>query len=113
MGSTKTDEMKTLVRVLNELKESYVDSLKTVKEATEEVKMAKQLWRGGDKSILIKVGLALIAFPEPIISDVLGSFLVAVGTVQKGIQRRTLHVNDVPRTFQSLLKELNTFKDSL
>jgi hypothetical protein len=71
------------------------------------------LWRKGNNSILIKLGLALIAFPDPTISDIIGTVLVAAGTVQMGIRRRTVYVEDVYKTFHGTLKDMWTIKRSV
>ena len=111
MVPMKTDEIKTLADAVKELNESYGDLLQTMTETTKEVKVTKQLWRKGSNSILIKLGLALIAFPEPTeISDIIGTVLVAAGTVQKGIRRRTIYVEDVYKTFHATLKDMWTIK---
>ena len=109
----KTTEVKTMVDVLNELNEDYSDLMESMKGAIKEVKTTKQLRRDGSKSILIKLGLALIAFPDPTISDVIGTLLIAAGTVQKGIRRRTIYIEDVHKTFQKTLKEIKAAKNSL
>jgi hypothetical protein len=110
----KTNEMKTFVNTLRELNEGYVDFLQTVKGTVKEITITRQLWRDGNKSRLVKLGLALIAFPEPTpISETIGSFLVAAGLIQEGLKHRSLYVEDVPKTFQTLLKELQTSRDSL
>jgi hypothetical protein len=109
----KTDEIKTVVNALNELSESYTDLAQTMKETAKEAKTTKQLWRTKNKSMLIKVGLALIAFPDPTISDVVGAALVAAGTVQMGIKRQTVYVEDVFKTFQDTMKELRNKKQSI
>jgi len=106
----KNDEIKTLADTLKELNENYIEVIQTMKETTKEVKATKQLWRKENKSILIKLGLALIAFPDPTISDIIGTVLVAAGTVQMGIRRRTIYVEDVYKTFHSTLKDLWTIK---
>ena len=88
------------------MNESYVDFLQSLGGTVREVKASKKLWNNGNKPWLIKLGLALIVFPEPVISDVLGSLLIAAGTVQEGIRRRALHIEDIPKTFQSVMREL-------
>ncbi len=108
----KTDEVKALAITLNELNESYIDFLQTMKESVKEVKATKKLWKNGEKPWLIKFGLALILFPDPTISDVLGSLLIAAGTVQEGLRRRTLHVDDIPKTFQNIIRELHSAAES-
>jgi hypothetical protein len=109
----KTDEIKTLADAVKELNESYGDLLQTMAETTKEVKVTKQLWRKGSNSILIKLGLALIAFPDPTISDILGTALIAVGTIQKGIRYRTIYVEDVYKTFHDTLKDVWAIKHSV
>ena len=109
----KTNEIKTLTEALKELNEGYRDFLHSMTDAVKEVKTTKNLWKNGEKPWLIKLGLALIVFPEPAISDMLGSLLIAAGTVQEGIRRRTLHVEDIPKTFKSVMKELQAVEESL
>jgi hypothetical protein len=106
----KPDEAKMMAEALNELSESYVDLAQAIRGTARSAKATKQLWRNGKRSHLIKVGLALIAFPDPTVSDVVGSALVAAGVVQEGIRRRTLHVDDVYKTFQNTMKEIRSMK---
>ena len=106
----KADEAKMLTEAANELSESYADLAQALKGTTRSAKTTKKLWRSGKRSPLIKVGLALIAFPDPTISDVVGSTLVAAGLVQEGIRRHTLHVDDVYKTFQKTMKEIRASK---
>jgi hypothetical protein len=110
----KTDEITTMANTLKELNESYVDLLQSVKGTIEEVKSTKKLWRDGNQSRLIKLGLALIVFPEPTpISETIGTCLVTAGAIQKGIRSRTLYVEDVYRTLQDVLKDMWTTKQRL
>jgi len=106
------EEMKTLVDAVNELSESYADVAQALKGTAREVKTTKKLWRNSHKSWLIKVGLALIAFPDPTISDVIGSLMVAAGVVQEGVKRQTLHVEDVYKTFHKTFREVRNTKES-
>jgi len=57
--------------------------------------------------------LALIALPDPTITDILGSALVAAGVVQLKIKRSALHVEDVYKTFSQVMKELAASKQSV
>jgi hypothetical protein len=106
----KKEEAKTIVTAANELGESYTDLIQAMKETAREARTTKKLWRSGNNSMLIKLGLALIAFPDPTISDVVGSLLVAAGTVQAGMRRRSLYVDDIFKTFQNTLKEIRDVK---
>jgi len=110
----KTNDMKATVNALNELNESYVDLIQAMKGTIKEVKTTRRLWQDGKKSRLIKLGLALIVFPEPTpISETIGTFLVAAGAVQAGIRHRTIYVENVYKSFKDTLKEMRTIKDSL
>lgn len=108
------EEAKTMVTAVDELSESYVDLIQALKGTVKETKVAKKLWRDGNKSKLIKLGLALIVFPEPTpISETIGSIMVAAGAVQAGIRKRSLYSDDVFKTFQNTLKEIRDIKHSV
>ena len=106
----KTEDAKTVATTANELSESYADLLQAMTDTTRETRATKKLWRTGNNSMLIKVGLALIAFPDPTVSDIVGSLLVAAGTVQLGIRRHTLYVDDLFKTFHNSLREIRETK---
>jgi hypothetical protein len=107
----KNEELKTIAKVVNELNESYIDVIHAVKGTVQESRTTKKLWRSGNNSLLIKLGLALVVFPEPIISDVLGTFLIAAGTVQQGIKRQAIYIDDVYKTFHDTMKEVWATRD--
>lgn len=109
----KPNDLKALSNALKELNESYSDFMCSMVDTVREVKTAKRLWHDGQKPWLIKLGLALIVFPEPVVSDVLGSLLIAAGTVQEGLRRQALHVEDVPKTFKNVLKELQAVQEDI
>jgi hypothetical protein len=109
----KTDEIKALTESVNELNESCVDLAQALKATARTAEATKKLWRSKNSPILIKIGLALIAFPDPTITDIVGGALVAAGTVQAGIRRRTLYVEDVFKTFGNTFKELRSIKESV
>jgi hypothetical protein len=109
----KAEDLKALAYSVKELNESYEDLLSAIKGTTKEVRETKKLWRKGNNSILIKVGLALIAFPDPTISDIVGTALVAAGTVQMGIRHHTLYVEDIYKTFNKTFKDLLEVRHNL
>jgi len=110
----KTEEMKTVVETLDELNESYGDLLNAVKGTIREMKTTRKLWHNGNKSRLIKIGLALIAFPEPTpISETVGACFIAAGTIQKAIRNRTIYIEDISLTFHNTLKEVWMAKHDL
>jgi len=112
-----TKEAKDLVEVLRELSLSRKETANTVDMVmhgfTGELRSTQKLWRREKSSFLIKAGLALIAFPDPTISDVIGSALVAAGVIQLKIRNSALHVEDVYKTFPKVVKELSAIKQSL
>jgi len=113
LAQTKAEEIGTMVNTANELSESYMDLIQALKGTTREIKATKKLWRNGSNPILIKLGLALIVFPEPVLSDILGTFLIATGTVQQGIRKRTIYVDNVYKTFQDTIKQIRAMKNGL
>jgi len=109
----KAEELKTAASVAEELSESYADVIEALHVTTATAKTTKKLWRTSNRSMLIKVGVALIAFPDPTISDVLGAMFIAVGTVQQGIRKRTLYIDDTFKTFQKTFNEVRSLKDGV
>src|SRR3989304_8496797 len=96
----KTEETKAATKALNELNESCSDLCGALKGTARDIEAAKKLWRAGNKSRLIKIGAALIMFPEPTsISDWVGACFVAAGAGSKGIQNPANffpHANKTP-----------------
>jgi hypothetical protein len=75
---------------------------------------AKKLFRTGNESKLIKLGVALIVFPEPTpISEIVGAGFVAAGAVQKGIKSRAGFAEDIGKDFKKAIKELGAMKDQI
>jgi hypothetical protein len=103
----KPEQAKNATQALNELSESYVDLLGAVKGTTNATEAAKKLWREGNKSRLIKIGVSLIVFPEPTpISETVGACFIAAGAVQKGIRSRAIYIEDITKTFKNTLKDV-------
>jgi hypothetical protein len=103
----KTEKAEIATNSWKELNESYVDVLGMVKDTANTVEATKKLWREGNKSRLIKIGVSIFFFPEPTpVCEALGACLIAAGTVQKGIQSRTIYLEDVTKTFKSTFKDV-------
>jgi hypothetical protein len=108
------ERLKATRQALNEINESYIDLIKETKATAHTVHDTKQLWRAGYKSRLIKVGIALIVFPDPSpTTEIVGGCLVAAGAVQKAIRNRALFAEDVKKTFQSTMKDLSTMRENI
>ena len=103
----KPEQVKNATKALNELNESYIDLLDAMKGTANAAEATKKLWRGGNNSRLIKIGVALIMLPEPTpISETVGACFVAAGAVQKRIQSRAIYLEDITKTFKNTLKDV-------
>jgi len=102
----ETKELKTTAAVLQELGLSYEETIEVMKGTAKDLRPTKNLWKGGNKSRLVKIGLALIAFPDPTISDVVGTFILSLGIIQNKMKHSALHVEDIYNTFQDVNKNL-------
>lgn len=106
-------ELKSLINVLHELGLSYEETVDAMNGVVKEVRSVRHLWRKGDNSWLIKVGLALLAFPDPTLSDILGSIILSAGLIQKRMRQASLGIEDVCSTFQGIIRDLQTIKRGL
>ena len=108
------ERLKVTRKALTEINESYIDLLRETKATGQNVHDTKQLWRAGYKSRLIKLGIALIVFPDPSpTTEIVGGCLVAAGAVQKAARNRAAFLEDVKKTFQSTMKEISAVKQDL
>lgn len=112
-----TKEAQDLVEIVNYLSKSHKENLNAHENImhgfVKELLSTQKLWRANNKSFLIKAGLALIAFPDPTITDIIGSAMVAAGIIQLKIQNSQLYVEDTYKTFLNVVKELGTIKQSM
>src|SRR3990170_5479271 len=97
--AVKSKELKNWADALRESASNRTETAhilhSSMKGFTGELQSTQKLWRKGGNPVLIKVGLALIAFPDPTISDIIGSALVAVGLIQLKVKNSALHIEDV------------------
>jgi len=111
--AVEPDELKSLVGVLRELGLSYEETADVMSGVAKEVRSVRHLWKKSDNSRLIMIGLALIAFPEPIISDALGAVVLSAGIIQKRVRRFSFGIEDVYNTFQGVMRDLQTIRRGL
>jgi hypothetical protein len=101
------EKAKLTAKALNELTESYAEARITIKSTAKVTAKTKKLWREGNKSNLIRIGIACIMFPDPSpVSEIVGAGFLVAGAVQKGIQNRTLYIGDIKKNIESALREL-------
>jgi hypothetical protein len=89
----------------------HSDAKQSIKKTTNSASPINKLYKSGNKNYLIKAGMALIVFPEPVISDVLGTTLLAAGAIQEGIRRQSIFLDDLPKAFKSAMRDLQASKD--
>ncbi len=107
-------ELKSLVDVLRELGLSYEETVEVMNGVAKEVYSVRHLWKKGHNSRLIKIGLYLIAFPEPTpLSETLGAVVLSAGIIQKKVREASLGIEDVYNTFQGVVRDLQTIKRGL
>jgi hypothetical protein len=110
----KLDELKSAVEALRELGLSYKEATDAIQGVSNEIRSVRGLWRKGNKSKLIKLGLSLIVFPEPTpISETLGAAVLATGLIHNKVKQSNLHIDDVYSTFQEVIRDLQTIKHGL
>lgn len=105
----KKEEMKNITNIIHELKMDYKETAKVLDTDVKGISQCidlKQLFKAKNKPVLIKIGLALIAFPDPTISDIVGSALLAAGLLQAKIKHSALYVEDVYKTFPEIMKNI-------
>jgi len=114
----KPKELETIVIALRELGLSYEETVRLMSEVTKDAQSLKSLWgkpsNGGQKrSGLIKLGVALIAFPIPTIGvkKSLGVTLIAAGLVHEKIKHT--HVADVYSVFRDFNTNLKNFQQAM
>lgn len=100
--------------MLRELGLSYEEAVNVINEVAKETRSVRHLWKKGDKSSLIKIGLYLIAFPEPTpLSETLGAAVLSAGIIQKKAGWFSLGIEDVYHTFQEVRRDLQTIRRGL
>ena len=105
-----TEQLKALRDALQELGLSSRETASAMQMFSRELHSVQKLWKKGGSSKLIRIGLLLIAFPDPTITDIVGSALIAAGLLQLKMQRSALHMEDVYKTFSQVMKELTALK---
>jgi hypothetical protein len=110
-------EFNSLTTSIKEMSKNHLDmhfdAAHSVKTAANSAGAVNKLSKSGNRSFLIKAGLALIVFPEPIVSDMLGTTLLAAGAVQEGIKRQSIYLDDLPKAFKSAMRDLKSTRDLL
>jgi len=108
------EKAKYTAKSLHELTECYAETYSAIKSTTKESAKAKKLWREGNKSNLIRIGVACIMFPDPSpVTEIIGAGFIVAGAVQKGIQNRSLYVGDIRKDLECTLRQLSGAQASI
>ncbi len=111
----KPDDLKAVVTCFRELGVSYEDFVTALRDSVNDVKPLKRLignpYASSLDSWLLRAGIALIVFPDPTVSDVIGFILVAAGLVKKGMKQLT--VADILIEFRDTTKSLESVRQEL
>ena len=104
LGSILKDkQLKIMTALVQDLGLSYKENLEIMQEMSKDLKNVKKLWRGEQRSKLMKLALTLITFPEPTpISETLGAIVLVAGLIQNRAKKSTLHIEDVYKIFQDV-----------
>jgi hypothetical protein len=112
--SVNVEETKTAVKAMTELCEAKKDAANAFKETRQQACATKKLWREGNKSRLIQIGMALIVLPEPTpVTPTIGACFLAAGAIQKGIQSQSIYLEDIGKTLKTTFKEIAATKYNL
>jgi hypothetical protein len=108
----KVEELKALTASVKEIAKDNAIITSSLKTTSNETIATKQLWKSETKPFLIRAGITLVLLPDPA-TTVIGTFMLAAGTVQQGVKSRAIYVDDLPKAFQSVMKELRATKELL
>jgi hypothetical protein len=108
------EQAKTTVQAANELSESGKDLFFAVRGTKQVVADAKKLWLEGNKSRLIKIGVACIMFPDPSpVGEIVGAGFLAAGLVQKGVRKQYLYLGGLKKNLDRTLQDLRSVQQDL
>ncbi len=106
------EKTKTAIKSLTAVGNYGKELCNVMNDVTNQAETTKKVFHEGNKSKLIKLGVALIVFPEPTpISEIVGGSLVAAGMIKKGIQKQSTFAEDIGKDFKKALKDLSLTKD--
>lgn len=110
----ETEDLSDFTRVVRELGLCYEEVLGAMDRSVKELRSAKRLWREGDKSRLVRLGLTLLAFPTPVpFDDMVGLILLSAGLIQSKIKTLALYADDIRMSFPRIIDELNDIRQDL
>jgi hypothetical protein len=108
------EKAKHTTKALHELTETYMDTYHAIKSTSKDAQHTQKLWREGNKSNLIKIGVACIVFPDPSpVGEIIGAGFLVAGAVQTGIRNRAAYVGDIKKNLEGTLRDLNRARSEI
>ena len=108
-------EASKLSEIIKEVTQTHIETrnetMQSINATQKSAGSVNNLSKSAHKNYLIKAGMALIVFPEPIVSDILGTTLLAAGAIQEGIRRNSIYLDDLPKSFKSAMRDLKKTKE--
>ncbi len=104
------EEAKEIIKDIRSIGQTYREAFNAISNVSSVIKPVKRLFNDEKSSLgsrLITAGVALIVFPEPIASDIMGTTLIAAGTLLKWI--REPNVADIYRELRKINRSLGSF----
>jgi hypothetical protein len=103
-------EAREIIKDIRVIGQTYREVFNAMNNVSNVIKPVKRLFsdeksRLGSK--LITAGVALVVFPEPIVSDIMGTTLIAAGTLISRI--REPNVMDIYRELRRINRGLGSF----
>ncbi len=114
----ESDDLKKTVNILRELGVDWRENRAIMKSVAKGNRTTKEsigrLCKEGNQGSMIKIGLALVAFPLPIVvDDILGCSFLAAGLIQRKIKNSALYLEDINKAFPRLFKELQKINEDI
>jgi hypothetical protein len=109
----KTEEFKAITKSVQEMARIRAETAGSVKSIKMDAASTRGLWKSENKPWLIRSGIALMVMPDPLVTTVVGAAFLAAGSVQEGIKRQAVYVDDLPKAFGSAVKTMKNTKDLL
>ncbi len=106
--------VESATKAVSEMGQNQKMACATLQDSMRQANSNQKLWKEGNKSKLIQIGMALIVFPEPTpVSEIVGAGFLAAGVVQKGIKNQSLYMEDIPKDLKKAFKEIYSQRSNL
>ena len=107
----KAQDIKLATKSLSELSDTREDFHDSIKNTVQSAAKPRKLWREGNKTKLMSIGMAVFLFPEPTpISEIAGVGIMTAGAIQQGIKNQGIYAEDIPKTLRKTLRALGDIK---